>query len=111
MTASSGPGRRTVDVPALVAGIRDRQRAAVSRAITLVESSRPDHRDAARELLTELASPDAPTATRVGISGVPGVGKSTFIEALGGNLTAARAPGRRAGRRPVLGADRRFRPR
>ena len=97
MTAPSG--RRTVDVPALVAGIRDRQRAAVSRAITLVESSRPDHRTAARELLTELASPDAPTATRVGISGVPGVGKSTFIEALGSNLTAA---GHRVG---VLAVD------
>ena len=97
MTAPSG--RRTVDVPALVAGIRDRQRAAVSRAITLVESSRPDHRAAARELLTELATPDAPMATRVGISGVPGVGKSTFIEALGGNLTAA---GHRVG---VLAVD------
>ena len=97
MTAPSG--RRTVDVPALVAGIRDRQRAAVSRAITLVESSRPDHRTAARELLTELASPDASTATRVGISGVPGVGKSTFIEALGSNLTAT---GHRVG---VLAVD------
>ena len=97
MTAPSG--RRTVDVPALVAGIRDRQRAAVSRAITLVESSRPDHRSAARELLTGLASPDAPTATRVGISGVPGVGKSTFIEELGTRLTAA---GHRVG---VLAVD------
>jgi LAO/AO transport system kinase len=58
------------------------RRAAVSRAITLVESSRRDHRAEARELLETLA-PKAGGAVRVGISGVPGVGKSTFIEALG----------------------------
>ncbi|QBX56236.1 methylmalonyl Co-A mutase-associated GTPase MeaB [Nocardioides seonyuensis] len=89
---------RAVDVAALVEGIRSGRRAAVSRAITLVESSRPDHRQAARELLTELATPvveegrsgvTRPLATRVGISGVPGVGKSTFIESLGTRLTAA----------------------
>jgi LAO/AO transport system kinase len=85
------------DVGALVEGIRDGQRAAVSRAITLVESSRADHRAAARELLTELGSTAG--ATRVGISGVPGVGKSTFIEALGTMLTAA---GHRVG---VLAVD------
>jgi LAO/AO transport system kinase len=89
---------KPVDVPALVAGIREGRRAAVARAITLVESSRPEHRVAARELLTELAEPSLveegapapaarPLATRVGISGVPGVGKSTFIEALGTRLT------------------------
>jgi LAO/AO transport system kinase len=81
-------GRRAPDVPALVAGIKEDRRAAVSRAITLVESSRPDHRLAARELLAEL-TPLAGGATRVGISGVPGVGKSTFIEALGSNLTGS----------------------
>jgi LAO/AO transport system kinase len=89
----------TPDVPALVAGIREGRRAAVARAITLVESSRPEHRAAARELLTELASTDRPMATRVGISGVPGVGKSTFIEALGTRLTRA---GHRVG---VLAVD------
>ncbi len=99
MSGSPVGGRRPVDVPALVAGIRDRQRAAVSRAITLVESSRPDHRTAARELLTELASPAGATSVRIGISGVPGVGKSTFIEAFGGNLTSA---GHRVG---VLAVD------
>jgi len=100
VTTGSPAGRRTVDVAELVAGVRDRQRAAVSRAITLVESSRPDHRVAARELLTELGSPTgAPLSVRVGISGVPGVGKSTFIEALGSNLTAA---GHRVG---VLAVD------
>ena len=58
------------------------RRAAISRAITLVESSRRDHRASARELL-EALTPKAGGAVRVGISGVPGVGKSTFIEALG----------------------------
>ncbi len=58
----------------------------MARAITLVESRRTDHRAAARELLTGLA-PEAGGAVRVGISGVPGVGKSTFIEALGRHLT------------------------
>jgi LAO/AO transport system kinase len=70
------------DVTALAEGVLTGQRASISRAITLVESSRADHRAAARELLEQLA-PDAGGAVRVGISGVPGVGKSTFIEALG----------------------------
>lgn len=76
----------TPDVATLAAEIGEGRRAAVSRAITLVESSRPDHRAAARELLTSLGSPRTDTV-RVGISGVPGVGKSTFIEALGTHLT------------------------
>ncbi len=88
----------SADVTALVAGVRAGRRTDVSRAITLVESSRADHRDAARELLTELGT-SAPTAVRVGISGVPGVGKSTFIEALGTHLTEA---GHRVG---VLAVD------
>ena len=62
-------------------------RTALSRAITLVESTRTDHRAAARVLLTALASAST-TAVRVGISGVPGVGKSTFVESLGSLLTA-----------------------
>ncbi len=74
------------DVQGLVEGIRGGRRAAVSQAITLVESTRPQHRAQARELLTELAA-GAGAAVRVGISGVPGVGKSTFIEALGTRLT------------------------
>ena len=75
------------DVAALVEGIRAGRRASVARAITLVESSRREHRAAARELLTELAGESA-ESVRVGISGVPGVGKSTFIETLGTRLTA-----------------------
>lgn len=60
-------------------------RTAVARAITLVESSRPDHRLLAQQVLTRLL-PHADAARRVGITGVPGVGKSTFIDALGGQL-------------------------
>jgi LAO/AO transport system kinase len=59
----------------------------VARAITLVESRRGDHREKAQELLIELL-PHAGRARRIGISGVPGVGKSTFIDSLGVDLTA-----------------------
>ena len=55
--------------------------------MTLVESTKPDHRADARRLLDALA-PHAGGAQRVGVTGVPGVGKSTFIEALGSMLTA-----------------------
>ena len=61
-------------------------RATIARAITLVESARPEHREAAQQLLMELLE-HAGGAHRVGISGVPGVGKSTFIEELGTRLT------------------------
>ena len=91
---------RPPDVAALVAGVREGRREAVGRAITLVESSRPDHRAAARELLAALHRPETSEGVvRVGISGVPGVGKSTFIEALGTHLTGA---GHRVG---VLAVD------
>jgi LAO/AO transport system kinase len=59
-----------------------RQRRAIAKAITLLESTRADHRAQADELLTALL-PHAGKSFRLGISGVPGVGKSTFIEALG----------------------------
>jgi LAO/AO transport system kinase len=74
-----------VDTAAYAAGVRAGDRAWVARAITLVESTRPDHRAAAQELLGMLP-PVGPTR-RVGITGVPGVGKSTFIDALGTHLT------------------------
>ncbi len=85
-----------MDVDRLVEGIREGRRAQVSRAITLVESTSAKHREQARDLLAELGSRDGRQgdlldqrpAVRVGISGVPGVGKSTFIEALGSRLTA-----------------------
>lgn len=62
-------------------------RGTLSRAITLVESARADHREQAQRLLVELL-PRSGDAHRVGISGVPGVGKSTFIDALGSRLTS-----------------------
>lgn len=68
------------------AGILAGDRAVLARAITLVESTKAEHKALAQELLTELL-PHAGDAQRVGITGVPGVGKSTFIEALGCNLT------------------------
>jgi LAO/AO transport system kinase len=74
------------DVPALVAGVLGGDRRSLARAITLVESRRADHRERAQELLVELL-PHAGSARRVGISGVPGVGKSTFIDQLGVDLT------------------------
>jgi len=78
----------------LVAG----SRTALSRAITVVESTRADHRLAARGLLAAIAD-HAGGAVRVGISGTPGAGKSTFIEALGTSLATA---GHRVG---VLAVD------
>jgi len=63
-------------------GIRNGERRALARGITLVESARADHREQARTLLDALARDSAPT-TRIGLSGTPGVGKSTFTERFG----------------------------
>jgi LAO/AO transport system kinase len=72
----------------LVAGVLAADRAVIARAITLVESKHPEHREQAQQLLQALL-PSTGSAQRVAISGVPGVGKSTFIDALGSSLTAA----------------------
>jgi LAO/AO transport system kinase len=69
-------------------GVLEGDRAQIARAITLVESSRPDHADLAQELLVRLL-PRSGGARRVGISGIPGAGKSTCIDRLGTNLTGA----------------------
>jgi LAO/AO transport system kinase len=74
--------RRQLTVADYVAGVRGGDRALLGRALTLVESSRRDHRQLAQELLQEL-QPHSGGAHRIGISGVPGVGKSTFIESFG----------------------------
>nr|WTB29151.1 methylmalonyl Co-A mutase-associated GTPase MeaB [Streptomyces sp. NBC_00830] len=76
----------TIDIDSYVKGVLDGKRAHIARAITLVESTRPDHRAPAQHLLRELL-PHSGNARRIGISGVPGVGKSTFIDALGTMLT------------------------
>lgn len=74
-----------MDPSELASAIRGGDRSALPRAITLVESTRADHRENAQRLLMELM-PDAGKAMHVGITGVPGVGKSTIIEALGMSL-------------------------
>ena len=75
----------TADIQELANQVRAGDRRALGRAITLVESSRPDDRDQARQLLDILA-PFSGDSIRIGISGAPGVGKSTSIEALGNLL-------------------------
>lgn len=77
---------RAMDLDTLSSRIPAGDRRALARAITLVESSRPEHRVQASELLHRLADP-ARQSLRIGLSGTPGVGKSTFIEALGLMLT------------------------
>jgi len=70
---------------ALAAAVRAGDRRALAKAITLVESTRADHQREARRLL-EVLLPETGGAARIGVSGVPGVGKSTFIEAFGLHL-------------------------
>ncbi len=73
---------------ALADKLIDGDRAALARGITLVESTRADHQARARELLTAVMDRTG-KAWRIGLTGVPGVGKSTLIERLGGHLTDA----------------------
>ncbi len=79
---------RPFDLPALVEGIRAGERGALARGITLVESRAGAHRHAAAELLNAL-TPFAGKAWRIGITGTPGAGKSTFIDTLGVSLCNA----------------------
>lgn len=74
-------------IDAIAASIVNGSRSALARAITLAESSRPDHQKTVGELLQALL-PYTGKAVRVGITGVPGVGKSTVIDTLGSNLIA-----------------------
>jgi LAO/AO transport system kinase len=74
------------DIGALARRVRDGDRASLARAITLIESKRADHRKQAHALVQELL-PLTGKAIRVGITGAPGVGKSTSIDALGTYLT------------------------
>ena len=75
-----------IDLDDCVEGVLNADRTWLGRAVTLVESTRPEDRVAAAELLNRLL-PHTGGARRVGITGVPGVGKSTFIDALGTYLT------------------------
>ncbi|OZE94447.1 methylmalonyl Co-A mutase-associated GTPase MeaB [Rhodococcoides fascians] len=80
--SSPNRGGRTIDIDAVARSVLSGERSGLARAITLVESTRDDHRDLAQQLLLQLL-PKAGGSHRVGITGVPGVGKSTFIDALG----------------------------
>lgn len=73
-------------VEQFVEGIRAADRVLLGQAITLVESSREDHQALAREVIARLLALPIPDTTRLAVTGAPGVGKSTFIEALGMEL-------------------------
>jgi LAO/AO transport system kinase len=78
---------KTFDVDELVQRIAGGERSVLARAITLIESRRADHQTKARQLVQRLL-PRTGRAVRVGITGAPGVGKSTTIDTLGAHLTA-----------------------
>lgn len=116
--AAKPPSRRTLNEPAalsgsidgLAAAVQNGDRRALAQAVTLVESTRPDHRDAAERLI-EAILPTTGKATRIGITGPPGAGKSTFIERFGldgialGHRIAVLAidPGSKRGGGAILG--------
>ena len=81
------PGNRAIDADAIADGILAGDRAMLARAITLVESTRQDHQKMARTLLQQIM-PHTGKAHRIGVTGVPGVGKSTTIDQFGRNLIA-----------------------
>ena len=76
------------DAASLAAGLVNGERRALARAITLAESTRADHRQTAEEILESVLAKTG-SSIRIGISGPPGVGKSTFIEAFGNTIINA----------------------
>lgn len=85
------PARAALTVDDYVDGVLSGNRAMLGRAITMIESKHPKHHDTAQEILLRLLAdlqqrPEEKRAHRIGITGVPGVGKSTFIESFGVNL-------------------------
>jgi len=85
--AGAGVRRRRLSTQQYVDGVLSGDRTLLARAITLVESNAPAHFEQAQEVVQALL-PHRGKATRVGITGVPGAGKSTLIETLGTRLTA-----------------------
>ncbi|HLR26292.1 MAG TPA: methylmalonyl Co-A mutase-associated GTPase MeaB, partial [Fodinibius sp.] len=77
--------RSSLSVDEFVRGIREGNRMTLSRAITLIESSKAGHQEKAQQII-EACLPQTGNSIRIGITGVPGVGKSTFIEALGNHI-------------------------
>jgi LAO/AO transport system kinase len=80
------PSRQSLDLEQYVSGVLGHQRGMLGRAITLIESQRAEDRERAQRLLAHLL-PHSGNSLRLGITGVPGAGKSTLIESLGLNLT------------------------
>ncbi|MDX2221665.1 MAG: methylmalonyl Co-A mutase-associated GTPase MeaB [Rhodospirillaceae bacterium] len=80
------PFRQPRSAPDYAAGVLAGDRAVLARAITLIESRKTEHRDKAQEMLVELL-PKTGNSIRIGVSGLPGAGKSTFIDAFGTLLT------------------------
>ena len=77
--------RKTLSLDDYVEGIQNGDRTILSRAITLIESTKSEHREQAQEII-EQCLPQTGNSIRIGITGVPGVGKSTFIESLGNHI-------------------------
>ena len=80
--------KRILSAPEYIEGILSGDRSLLGQAITVIESAHSEHQDLAREIIGGCL-PDSGNSVRIGITGVPGVGKSTFIEALGKNITAS----------------------
>lgn len=78
-------GRESLSLDDYVDGIKSGDRTILSQAITLIESTKQSHRDLAQDII-EQCLPDTGNSIRIGITGVPGVGKSTFIESLGNHI-------------------------
>ena len=78
-------GQKKMELSDYLDGISSGNRMILSKSITLIESTRPDHHKLAEELI-EACLPKAGNSIRIGLTGVPGVGKSTFIEAFGSYL-------------------------
>jgi LAO/AO transport system ATPase len=79
--------KKTLSVAQYVDGILNGDITILSQAVTLVESSKPDHQEIAQEIILKCL-PFSGNSVRIGITGVPGVGKSTFIEAMGKFITS-----------------------
>ncbi|GAA5521713.1 methylmalonyl Co-A mutase-associated GTPase MeaB [Aliifodinibius salicampi] len=77
--------RSSLSLDDYIAGIKNGDRTILSRAITLIESTKSSHRELAQNII-EQCLPEAGNSIRVGITGVPGVGKSTFIESMGNHI-------------------------
>lgn len=78
---------RNLSVQQYIDGILNSDITVLSQAVTLVESSKPEHQEIAQEIIVKCL-PFSGNSVRIGITGVPGVGKSTFIEAMGKHITA-----------------------